>query len=80
MKTTPINENNIPILVKKGQEIISERTGRKIQCYAIMPVCSGNANVIIRFEYLFWDTTTKKSQTIKQSYLREMLNGVWSII
>lgn len=80
METTPKNDNNVPILVKKGQEIVSKRTGRKIQCYSVMSVCSGNSNTIIRFEYSFWDTTTKKSRTIKQSELREMLNGIWSIV
>ena len=75
-----MKDSKINILVKKGQKIKSKRTGKELDCYSVMSVFVGQSNEVSRYDYSFWDAKTKKSQTIKQSDLKNKLNGVWSIL
>lgn len=65
------------ILVKKDEKITSSKSSKILLCYNVMSVYVGQ--VVIRYDYSFWDSEKKKAKTIKHSELKKMLNGVWNI-
>lgn len=67
----------VPIL-NKGDTIASRHSGRTMHCYHIMPVCMGNSDAVVRFEYSFV-LPDGRFRTIKGSRLAEMISGVWTV-